>query len=159
MGWNDESDGQQYVEFPDDVVTPEKWKELTERQVLPEGQYKFKIAKHERVVPTDEKVGGDRVTFTVLIAPPNARMPEGGWPPSSRLFKVYANPSDKQKASEGIDRRDRALLLKAVGIDLSQGGNAYLALQQAVGSEVLAVVKNRDVDGEVYSDIKAFKPA
>jgi len=146
-----------YIPFDDDVVTEEQFKELTSYKLLPKGQSRLKITKVERIPPTEEKPGGDRVSFEVVVPPPGVKAPDTGWPKSSRLFKVYANPTEKQKKSQSIDKEGKSQLIKACGIDF-KGGNLYLGLKACEGREVLVVVSHREVDGVTYQDIGQFRP-
>lgn len=160
-GWNQdgaEQGSEEFIPFEDDVITEEQFKQLTERQNLPDGQYKMKITKVERVAPTAEKVGGDRVTFVVeytTIKP----VPEGGWKPQSRLFKKFLNPNEGQVKSEGFDKQDKARLVKACGQEVSGQVNMYLALKACEGCSVWVQSVNRSgADGQTYNDLKGFKP-
>ena len=158
--WN-ENEGnvaQEFVPFDDDVVTPEKWAELTNPRTLPVGQYRFKVEKIERLTPSEERVGGDKVHFTVLQAPDTATMPEGGWPSISRLFRKWLTPSEGQQKSQYYDSRDKASFIKACGVEPNGETNLWLLLQKCVGAEVVASVTARTVNGRTFTDVQGFRP-
>lgn len=158
MSWNNDP-AEQFVEFPSDILTEDQFKELTAPRTLRAGQYRFKVAKVERIAPTDEKVGGDRVTLSVVFAPAGMSAPEGGWPTISRLFKQYLSPDERQRQSQYYDDRDKVGFIKACGIEYVPGTSLYLTLLKTVGCEVLANVTEREgSDGRTYTDVKGFRP-
>jgi hypothetical protein len=147
-----------YVPFEDDVVTPEKWAELTNPRTLPVGQYRFKVDRIERLTPQEGQVGGDKVHLSVIQAPDTAKMPEGGWPSISRLFKKYANPTEGQQKSQYYDARDKAGFIKACGVEPNGESNVWLLLLKCVDSQVLGTVTSRDKDGRTFTDVGSFRP-
>jgi hypothetical protein len=158
--WNNgpESEVQEYTEFPGDIITEDEFRVLTDRPRLVDGQYRFKITKVERLIPTSEKpMGGDKVHFGVVIAPPGVTMPDRGWPNANRLFRVWLNPTDGQKKAAQIDYEQKAQLIRACGIQGGGGNrNIYLELQKCVGREVLATVSTNQTTN--WQDVQFFKP-
>jgi len=143
--------------FDDDVLTKADFERLLEGNKVPPGQYVMKVSGVKRLVP-GEKVGGDQVSFQVVMPPAGVAPPEGGWRPVQRLFKKFASPDEGQKKSESFDREDKARFIKACGVEIGPTVNMFEALQATVGSTLYVDAVNREKDGTKYQDLKGFKP-
>lgn len=147
------------VQFEDDNLTEAQFKELIEGRNLADGQYELVVKTVKRVAPVEGRYGGDTVSFTVVNALSGQQAPADGWPPISRTFKQYVNPTDGQKVSIRMDRELKASLLKACGIEETGGVNVWQALQSIVGTHVLGTVTSRKSNtGRMMKDVGDFKP-
>lgn len=142
------------IEFPDDNLTEESFKDLIRGDQLPSGDFIFKVTDYKRKAATAKEIGGDFLTLIVVTPPEGAQPPKGGWPTTFLTFKKYLNPDEKQTKSERFDLQARARFLAAMGVDASQGLNVPHALKNSIGKSFIAsVVQSGD-----FTNLKKFRP-
>jgi hypothetical protein len=145
------------IVFDDDVITEEEFDQLCSNGV-PAGRYRFKVTSHTRTAPTDEKPGGDRFSLQVVEAFDTDNPPPGGYNLQDLSFMKFANPTAGQATAMTIARKNMGRFFKACGVEVSGSMNVLQACKAVVGMEVLATVTEREAKGEVYKDLKNFRP-